>query len=89
VLSFGDRPRGIDEANVAKGLGKLPSSSPVVGSTSPASRPRSFANAAARSNTLRARSTWSASASACASQKVQSRKVPSSPARPSTPSSVR
>jgi hypothetical protein len=40
-----------------KACGKLPSSSPVSGLTSSARRPRSLANAAARSNTARARST--------------------------------
>ena len=63
--------------------GKLPRSSPLTGSTSSASRPTSLTNAAARSNTVRARSVWPAIARAWASQKVQSRKAPSSPSRPS------
>ena len=63
--------------------GKLPSSSPLVGSTSSASRPTSLTNAAARSNDGARPVAWPAMARAWASQKVQSRKVPSSPSRPS------
>ena len=71
--------------------GKLPSRSPVAGSTSSASRPTSLTYRAARSNTWRARATWPETASAWASQNVQSRKVPSSPASPSVfdPAAVR
>src|SRR6187455_946341 len=38
-FGFRDRPRGIHQADVTKACGKLPSSYPVFGSTSSASRP--------------------------------------------------
>ena len=76
-----ERPRPAEIAHAAltspmwlNAWGKLPRSSPLVGSTSSASRPTSLTNAAARSNTARARSVWPAMARACASQKVHSRK---------------
>ena len=55
--------------------GKLPRSSPLSGSISSARRPTSLTKATARSNTARARSVCPASASACESQNVQSRKL--------------
>jgi hypothetical protein len=63
--------------------GKLPIISPLGTSTSSASRPTSLIAATARSKVAVAWSTSPASACAWASQKVHSRKVPSSPARPS------
>src|SRR3974390_2906991 len=63
--------------------GKLPIISPLPASTSSASRPTSLMAATARSKVPTAWSSSPAMACACASQNVHSRKVPSSPARPS------
>src|ERR1700685_1774137 len=63
--------------------GKLPIISPLPESTSSASRPTSLMAATARSKDAVAASASPASACACASQNVQSRNVPSLPARPS------
>jgi uncharacterized OsmC-like protein/alpha/beta superfamily hydrolase len=67
-----------------KACGKLPSSSPLSGSISSASRPTSLAWPAAVSNTTLASSTSPARARHRASQNVHSRKVPSAPVRPSS-----
>jgi hypothetical protein len=75
VLGISNRPMWLNA------WGKLPIISALVASTSLGSSPTSLIAAMARSKVAVARSSSPASACACASQNVQSRKVPSSPAR--------